>query len=140
MSPSYCIITFRSFGKLRISRLIDLSIHRKSELKNLRTFLPVIMATAEILNKAGKYGYIRFEDLEENKKYKVEELSIFRSTIKGEPRNCLKVCLEDGYLILPERYDHLVHQIPSMDVTNLYIVFNGRMTSKRVEVNFVEEN
>lgn len=97
------------------------------------------MSLAAELNKIGGYGYIRFTDLVVGQKYKVFALKSFDSTLTGVARKCLRVDIENGYLILPERYDQKAHTIHSSNVENLYITFNGYQNGKRLDIYFSEE-
>lgn len=97
------------------------------------------MSLAEELNQIGGYGYIRFTDLVVGQKYKVYALKSFDSTLNGGVRKCLRVDIDNGYLLMPERYDQKVHTIHTSNVKNLYIAFNGYQSGKRLDIQFSEE-
>lgn len=98
------------------------------------------MSLVQELNEIDEYGYIKFTDLEIGKKYKVLALSVYNSTLSSTPRKCLRVDIEKGYLIMPERYDKKVPTIASTNIENLYITFNGRQQGNRFEIRFSEES
>lgn len=97
------------------------------------------MSTAQQLNEVADYGYIQFDDLEINKKYKVLKLATFQSALNNTKRICMRVEIDGGYLILPERFDTKVDSIDSFNIENLHIVYEGRGKGKRVLVHFHEE-
>lgn len=98
------------------------------------------MATAAELNDVATSEYIKFDTLEKGKKYKVLELDTFKSTNFGKERLCLKVLIEDGYLIMPQRYDKKVPLLKELDTENLYIIFKGRGKGEKgiLDVEFFE--
>lgn len=71
------------------------------------------MSVAQELNEIGEFGYIKFTDLVIGQKYKVEALKVYESTMNNINRKCLRVDIENGYLILPERYDKKVNSVDS---------------------------
>lgn len=97
------------------------------------------MSLAQELNQIGEYGYIKFTDLIIGKKYKVISLSVYDSSLNNVNRKCLKVNIDGGYLILPERYDQKVNTINSSNVENLYIAYYGRQKGNRAEIRFSEQ-
>lgn len=97
------------------------------------------MSLAEELNEIGNYGYIKFSDLIPGQKYKVHALKTFNSSLNNTTRICLRVDIDNGYLIMPERYDPIVKTIVSSNVDNLYIACNGRQKGNRLDIVFSEE-
>lgn len=86
--------------------------------------------------------YIRFDDLIAGTPYKIQKFSVFEGTKYKGNRLCAHI--EDGYLILPERFDvllenNLYEQLNNEN--NISIVFNGRDESKgnRLNINFIKE-
>lgn len=97
------------------------------------------MSLADELNKIGDYGYIKLTDLVIGQKYKVLALKAYESTLNNLNRKCLRVDIDDGYLLMPERYDKKVATIDSANVENLYVMYNGRQKGNRFDIHFVEE-
>lgn len=97
------------------------------------------MSLAEELNQIGEYGYIKFDDLNVGQKYKVCALKSFNSNFNGIARKSLRVDIDVGYLVLPERYDKKVPTIGTINVENLFITYNGRTKENRLNINFSEE-
>lgn len=98
------------------------------------------MSLAEELNKFGEYGYIKLSDLPEGQKYKVHALKSYDSTFNGINRKVLRVDIDNGYLLLPERYDQKVHTLESTKVENLFITYNGRTKTNRLDIRFSHGN
>lgn len=96
------------------------------------------MSLAQELNEIGEYGYIKFADLIIGQKYKVYALKSYESNMNNLNRNCLRVDIDKGYLILPERFDEKVKTINSTKVENLYIAFYGRGKGNRLDIRFYE--
>ena len=94
------------------------------------------MATAKKLNKiaagSNQGSYINFDSLTVGKLYKVLRFGEFKSEMFNKERNCVRVDIEEGSLILPERFDKALSRILKMSTKNLYIVFKGR-DKKNVE-------
>lgn len=97
------------------------------------------MSLAGELNQIGDYGYIKFTDLVVGQKYKVHALKAYDSTISGVARKCLRVDIDSGFLLMPERYDQKVETIHKSNVENLYITYNGRQKGNRLDIQFTEE-
>lgn len=101
------------------------------------------MSLAQEFNELGEYGYIKFTDLVETQKYKVLELKRFTSTLNNTQRNCVRLEIDDGYLILPERYDRKASTIEKdnakLEHFDLYISFHGRQKGNRFDIRFTEE-
>lgn len=74
------------------------------------------MSLADELNQIGDYGYIKFTDLVVGQKYKVLALKSYDSTLNGVNRKCLRVEIDGGYLLMPERYDQKVETIHTANV------------------------
>lgn len=102
------------------------------------------MATAKRLNKIADTvgsGYIPFDSLEIDKLYKVNSFNIFKSTAFNKERDCVRVNIDDGYLILPERFDCLADDLGKLKVEKLYIVYEGREEKgNRLKISFQERN
>lgn len=81
---------------------------------------------AALLNDVSSHGYIKFDALEIGEKYKVHKLGTYKSTAFGKERLCIKVYIDDGYLILPERWDEKTKDLKKLDIEKLYIIYNGR--------------
>lgn len=96
------------------------------------------MSLAQELNELGEYGYIRISDLPVGKKFKVIELKPYNSQLNGLNRICVRVDLEKGFLILPERYDKKVDTLSSANVENLYVAYNGKKAN-RADIVFSEQ-
>lgn len=96
------------------------------------------MSLAQELNEIGEYGYIKFADLIPGEKYKVHALKSFDSTLNNTARKCLRVDIDNGYLIMPERYDPIVKTIATLNVDNLFITYNGRQKGNRLDIVFSE--
>lgn len=102
------------------------------------------MATARKLNEiaeSSSSSYISFDALEIGKPYKVLGFSAFKSEMFNKVRTCVRVEIEEGMLILPERFDNSLHRILKMNTEKLYIVFNGRDAKRmnRLNIDFEEE-
>lgn len=103
------------------------------------------MSSAAKLNQTSSSGYIKFDDLEKGAKYKINDLLTYKSTNFGKDRLCIKAMIDDGYVILPERFDSAVEVLKELDIEKLYMIFNGREKSKkgrqgRILIDFVEES
>lgn len=83
-------------------------------------------------------GYINFNSLEIGKPNKILGFGIFKSDSYGKERNCVRVDIDDGYLVLPERFDNAAQKIIKTNVNNLYIIYKGRV-GKRLSIEFKEE-
>lgn len=97
------------------------------------------MSLAFELNELGKYGYIKIDELVPGQKYKVHDLKVHECTFNGINRKSVRVDIDDGYLILPERYDQKVKTLHTANVKNLYISQHGRQKGNRFDIHFSEE-
>lgn len=97
------------------------------------------MSLADELNRIGNYGYIQFSDLVIGQKYKVRALKCYDSALNGRDRTCLRVDIDAGYLILPERYDEKVKTISTANVDNLYIAYYGRKKGNYLDIHFIQQ-
>src|ERR1044071_6327154 len=97
------------------------------------------MSLADELNQIGDYGYIKFSDLNVGQKHKVYALKVHDSNFNNIPRKCVRVDIDNGYLILPERYDRMVHTLESAKVENLYISYHGCTKTGRLDIRFSHE-
>lgn len=102
------------------------------------------MSLAQEFNDLNQYGgYIKFTDLILEQKYKVNEFKILTSTLNGVTRKCVRVEIDDGYLILPERFDRKVNTIEqdnaNLAIASLYISFHGRQKGNRLDIRFTDE-
>lgn len=93
------------------------------------------MSDLDKLNKIANAvsGYIAFNNLEKNVQHKVLAFGIFES----DRGNRVRVFIEGGYLILPERFDSLLvdDAYEKLNVENLYIIYSGRK-GNRLLLNF----
>lgn len=99
------------------------------------------MTSAALLNEVETSEYIKFNDLTKGAKYKVRELGTYKSNGYGKERLCLKVVIDDGFLILPERFDSLVNNLKELSTENLYIVYDGREKpgdKGKLKIKFIE--
>lgn len=101
------------------------------------------MSVAKQLNKiasSSSYGYINFDTLELGKPYKVLGFGIYKSEAFNKERDCVCVKIEEGFLILPERFDKDAHKIKKMNTENLYIIYEGREgKGNRLKIEFEEQ-
>lgn len=98
------------------------------------------MASIAELNEIATSGYKNFDSLEVGKPYKVFGFEIYKSDLYGKVRECVLVNIDNGYLILPERFDAAAHKMKKMKTDNLYIIYNGREgKGKKVLLEFVEQ-
>lgn len=97
------------------------------------------MSAASFLNKIAKTtsGYMNFDSLKLKKPYKVYKFSILESKAFDKERTCVRVHIKGGYLILPERFDGCYDHLQTLNLDNLYIVYNGRK-GKMLDINFKE--
>lgn len=88
-----------------------------------------IFSTLDMLNACANSetpGYIKFDTLEVGKPYKIQKFGVFKSSNYDKEKTHLTVYIEQGYLILPERFNTLVNGTEELDCKNLYIIFKGR--------------
>lgn len=88
-----------------------------------------IFSTLDKLNACANSetpGYIKFDTLELDKPYKIQKFGVFKSTNYDKEKTHLTVYIEQGYLILPERFNTLVDGTEELNCEKLYIVFKGR--------------
>lgn len=90
----------------------------------------------EELNEIAQYGYVSFDDLVLNQKYKVFSFGTYESTFNGNKRVAVRVEIDNGFLILPERFDAKVSQLQNQNVQSLYIIYKGRGKGNRLNVQF----
>lgn len=101
------------------------------------------MATANKLNIISKciYGYLNFDSLDQGKPYKVLALNVFKSNAFNRERDCVRVNIENGYLLLPERFDGLVSELQSLKIEKLYIIYYGREgKGNKLKIEFEERD
>lgn len=99
------------------------------------------MSAASFLKQIGTAtsGYMNFDSLEQGTPYKVLSFSAYKSKAFEKERNCVRVHIDDGYLILPERYDGCYNRLKTLNIDNLYIVYKGRKgKGNRLEIDFEE--
>lgn len=98
------------------------------------------MSSVEELNRIATSccGYINFNSLEIGKPNKILGFGIFKSDSYGKERDCVRVDINDGYLVLPERFDNAAQKITKMNVNNLYIIYKGR-AGNRLIIEFKEK-
>lgn len=97
------------------------------------------MSTAEAFNSVISVDYINFDELIPGQKYKIHDFQTFHSTKFGKDRLCITLTLDDGYVILPERYDKLATHLRRFNPANLYLIFNGRKNGKKLQLEFFED-
>lgn len=104
------------------------------------------MANVDELNQIAtsvtSSGYIGFDELLKEKEIKVLKFGIYNSISYGKEREAVRVFIEDGYLILPERFDEAVEKMLNMNTENLYIIYHGRDgkgQNKRINLSFIEK-
>lgn len=98
------------------------------------------MSTIVELNEIATSGYKNFDSLEPGKPYKVFGFEIFKSDSFNKTRDCVQVNIDNGYLILPERFDNAAHKMKKMNTENLFIIFQGREAkSNKLNIEFVEQ-
>lgn len=98
------------------------------------------MASVSELNEIATSGFQNFDSLEIGKAYKVLGFEIYKSDSFNKPRDCVRVNIENGFLILPERFDAAAHKMKKINTDNLYIIFQGRDgKSKRLKIEFKEQ-
>lgn len=91
------------------------------------------------LNEVAEYGYISFDDLELNFKYKIHSFGTYESSFSGKIRIAVRVEIDNGFLILPERFDSKVSDLQNLNVEKLYIIYKGRGKGKRINIQFVTD-
>lgn len=92
-------------------------------------------------NKAN--SYIPFDNLEVGVPYKIHRFGSYNddrfSTKKKKNQVRLAAFIDDGYLILPERFDRLVAEVENLNAEKMYIIFNGRGENNRfLNIEFIE--
>lgn len=104
-----------------------------------------IFSTLDKLNACANSetpGYIKFDTLEMNQPYKIQKFGVFKSTNFDKEKTHLTVYIEQGYLILPERFNTLVDGAEGLNCEKLYIVFKGRESKggdiQRLMIEFKE--
>lgn len=102
------------------------------------------MASANQLNKiaasTSTSGYLNFDSLEMGKPYKVLGFGLYKSEAFNKVRECVRVNIENGYVILPERFDKAAHTIKKMNTDQLYIIYQGREgKGNRLNIKFEEK-
>lgn len=96
------------------------------------------------LNTCNKSNsYISFDKLKVGVPYKIHRFGTYTderyTTKKKKNQVRLTAFIEDGYLILPERFDCMVSELDSIDAEKMYIIFNGRSeTSRFLNIEFIE--
>lgn len=97
------------------------------------------------LNRCNKASsYIPFDNLEVGVPYKIHRFGTYNddrySTKKKKHQVRLTAFIENGYLILPERFDSMVAEVESIDAEKMYIIFNGRNENNRFRnIEFIEK-
>lgn len=85
------------------------------------------------------HTYIKLNDLEIGKKYRVCGFGIFRGNVAGIERVCPTVEIGVKYLILCERYREIVKTLRLENTTPLYIVYYGPGKRSRPEFHFYDD-
>ena len=89
------------------------------------------------LNAISESGYVSFDDLEVGKPYKVLKFGIYKSDKYKKAQKNVRVDIDIGYLILPERFNVLIDNLDGMLADNLHIIFQGRdKDGKRLKIQF----
>lgn len=98
------------------------------------------MSSVVELNEIAKSGYKNFDSLDKNKPYKVYGFDTYKSESYGKKRECVIVEIDNGFLILPERFDDAANKMKKMNIDNLYIVYKGREgQGKKLLIEFLEK-
>lgn len=97
------------------------------------------MSLLKELNKIATSGYQNFDSLEIDKPYKVLGFEVFKSEAFNKVRECVRVNIENGFLILPERFDVIAHKMKKMKTDNLFIIYHGREKGNRLNIEFEEK-
>lgn len=123
--------------KLIVSRThIQDFFNYNTKIQNGKT---IKMASVSELNKIASSGYQNFDMLEVGKPYKVLAFEIYKSEVFNKVRDCVRVNIENGFLILPERFDAAAHKMKKMKTDRLYIIYNGREgKGNRIKIQFEE--
>lgn len=90
------------------------------------------------LNKLAKNGYIQFDSLEVGVPYKIIKFGKLTTDKYKQGHTHLIAFIEDGYLILPERFDGMTDSIDEINIEKIHIIFNGR-ENKRLNIEFIEK-
>lgn len=96
------------------------------------------MSSLDQINAVADYGYISFDTLPLGL-HKVDGFGVFPSSKSGKDRNCVRVELEGGYVILPERFDKMLDTFKQMNTEKLFINYTGRGKGNRVNIKFEEK-
>lgn len=97
---------------------------------------------ASVLNKLNEIskrssGYMSFDSLQKGKPYKVRGFGVYKSTAFNKKRDCVRVDLKSGFLILPERFGCMLAKLKKMSTDNMFIIYNGREgAKKRIKLEF----
>lgn len=95
------------------------------------------MSLVEELNTISEYGYISFDALDIGKPYKILNFSVFESDKYKKGAQNIRVDLDAGYIILPERFNVLMPKLDQMLKENLHMIFLGRgAEGKRLQIKF----
>lgn len=81
---------------------------------------------------------IQFDDLELNKKYKVYEVKALKSE-SNQTDFYIRIKIEIGYLIFPERYSDRIICLNEINVERLYMIYNGCNNENSLNLTFLEE-
>lgn len=82
-------------------------------------------------------GYVKFDALEINQPYKIHKFGTFESANFDKKQTHLTAYIDQGYLILPERFNTLVNGAEELNCEKLHIVVKGR-EKKRLNIEFKE--
>lgn len=80
------------------------------------------------MNKLAQLKYIKFDELEKNKKYAIVRFGVFVDSKFNNKTNCVKVILPEGYLILPRRFNELLEgdQLSRMNSEKMVMIYKGK--------------
>lgn len=96
------------------------------------------MISIDELNKISERGYKNFSTLIIGKPYKVLAFDAYKNSTYKK-RDCVRTTIEEGYLILPERFDGLAPQMKKINITDLYLIYTGRTNpGDRINIKFEE--
>lgn len=105
------------------------------------------MASVDELNQIASVvtstGYISFDELPKEEEIKILKFGLYKSNFFGKDRDCVRAFVEEGFLILPERFDQSLNKMLNMNTNNLYLIYHGRSgkgPNKRINISFIEKN
>lgn len=92
------------------------------------------------LNAISESKYVNFDQLNVGSPYKILGFNTYKTSAYKKDRVAVRVDIEEGFLILPERFDAALNDILSMSTENLYIIYSGRQgKGNRLKIEFKQE-